>query len=145
MRRPGVGVVCSPALTARFIVRLLLAALFLAAATLHFFHPEPFLRIMPPWIPFHRACVLISGVFELLGGVGLLIPVRQIQNATGWGLTLLLIAVFPANIYMAMAHVELPDLHFPSWVAWARLPLQPLLMIAVAWVTRIWHWNCKKE
>lgn len=132
-------------LIARLIVRLLLAALFLAAATLHFLHPEPFLRIMPPWIPFHRACVFISGVFELMGGVGLLIPVRQIQNITGWGLTLLLLAVFPANIYMAVAHVQLPGMEIPSWVAWARLPLQPLIIVAVAWTTGLWHRNCKKE
>lgn len=145
MRRPDVGVVCSPALIIRLIVRLFLAALFLAAATLHFLDPEPFLRIMPPWIPFHRACVFISGVFELMGGVGLLIPVRRVQVATGWGLTLLLIAVFPANIYMAVAHVQLPGMEIPSWMAWARLPIQPLLMVAVAWVTGTWHWNCKKE
>ncbi len=99
---------------------------------------------MPPGIPFHRACVLVSGVFELLGGVGLLVPQRQIQNATGWGLSLLLIAVFPANIYMAVAHIQIPGMEIPSWASWARLPLQPLLIVAVAWVTGIWHWNCKK-
>jgi len=129
----------------KLLVRLLLAALFLAAGILHLRHPEPFLTIMPPWIPLHRACVQVSGIFELLGGVGLLIPVRRIQDVTGWGLTLLLIAVFPANIYMAVDHVQIPGMHLPSWASWARLPFQPLLMVAVAWVTGIWHRNCKKE
>ena len=127
------------------LVRLLLAALFLAAGTLHLRHPEPFLQIMPPWIPFHRACVLVSGIFELLAGVGLLVPVRRVQVTTGWGLTLLLVAVFPANIYMAVDKIQVAGMHIPSWLAWARLPLQPLLMVAVAWATGIWHWTCKME
>jgi uncharacterized membrane protein len=129
----------------RLLTRLLLAALFLTASFIHFRHPEPFLLIMPPWIPFHRACVLISGIVELFGGVGLLIPVRQIQFATGWILTLLLIAVFPANIYMAVDHIQLPNLEIPSWIEWARLPLQPLLIVAVLWVTGAWSGICTKE
>lgn len=136
-------VLSSLVLIFRLVLRLLLAALFLAAGTLHLRHPEPFLLIMPPWIPLHRACVLVSGVFELLGGVGLLIPMRQVQVTTGWGLTLLLIAVFPANIYMSVDKIQVAGLHIPSWLAWARLPLQPLLMVAVIWVTGIWHRTCK--
>jgi uncharacterized membrane protein len=119
----------------RLVVRLLLAALFLSAGVLHWRHPEPFLQIMPPWIPYHRACVWVSGVFEVLGGIGLLIPERHIQFLSGWGLTLLLIAVFPANLYMAMANVQIQGLPTAPWVAWARLPLQPLLIFAVLWMT----------
>lgn len=118
------------------IVRLLLAALFLFAGTVHLRDPDLFLPVMPPWIPAHRACILISGVFELLGGVGLLVPLRPVQLATGWGLTLLLIAVFPANIYMAVAHVKVHGFPAHEWMAWARLAFQPVFIAAVLWVTR---------
>jgi len=97
---------------------------------------------MPPWIPLHHACILISGVLELLGGLGLLVPLRPIQLLAGWGLTLLLIAVFPANIYMAIAQVQVHGIPSQPWMAWARLPLQPLLIVAVLWVTRVWPGKC---
>jgi uncharacterized membrane protein len=127
----------------RMLLRLLLAALFLFAGTLHLRRPELFLPIMPPWIPFHLPCILISGVFELVGGIGLLIPVRPVQVAIGWMLTLLLVAVFPANIYMALANVKIQGLPAQPWMGWARLPLQPLLIVAVLWITRIWPGKCK--
>lgn len=122
----------------RFILRLLLAALFLFAGTIHLIDPELFLPIMPPWIPIHLFCIQVSGVFELLGGIGLLIPMRTVQTITGIGLTLLLTAVFPANIYMATAHIQIHGFPSQPWMAWARLPLQPLLLILVLGVTNIW-------
>ena len=122
----------------RFFVRLLLAALFLFAGTIHLLHPTFFLPIMPPWIPFHLPCIEVSGVFELLGGIGLLIPEHHVQALTGWGLVLLLVAVFPANIYMAAATVKINGFPSQPWMGWARLPLQPLLILAVLWVTHIW-------
>jgi uncharacterized membrane protein len=128
----------------RILVRLLLAALFLFAGTIHLRNPELFLPLMPPWIPFHRSCIEISGIFELLGGSGLLVPTRSIQFMTGWGLTLLLVAVFPANIHMAVAHVKVDGLPSQPWMAWARLPLQPLLIAAVLWVTRAWPEKCSR-
>jgi len=93
---------------------------------------------MPPWIPFHIPCIVISGVFELLGGLGLLIPSRRVVTFAGRGLILLLIAVFPANIYMAAAQVQINGFPSQPWMAWARLPLQPLLILGVLWCTRIW-------
>ena len=134
-----------PVLIVRTIVRLLLAALFLFAGTVHLRDPALFAPVMPPWIPFHLPCVIISGVFELLGGVGLLVPLRPIQFISGWGLTLLLIAVFPANIYMAMADVRVHGFPSHAWMAWARLPLQPLLIVAVLWVTQVWHGKGNKQ
>ena len=100
--------------------------------------------VMPPWIPFHRACILISGVFELLGGLGLLIPVRPIELLASWGLALLLIAVFPANLYMATAQVQVHGFPPQPWMAWARLALQPVLIVGVLWVTRAWPGICNK-
>lgn len=130
---------------ARLLLRLLLAVLFLGAGTLHLLRPRLFLPIMPPWIPDPLACVQVSGVCELLGGLGLLVPIRSVQVLCGWGLVLLLIAVFPANIYMAVAHVQLHGVPFRPWVSWARLPLQPLLIIGVMWVTRIWPFLSQGE
>ena len=89
----GLIVLSLPALILRTIVRPLLAALFLFAGTVHLRHPELFLPAMPLWIPFHLPCIRISGVFELLGGVGLLVPALSIQFMAGWGLALLLVAV----------------------------------------------------
>ena len=117
----------------RTALRLLLALLFLFAGTLHLANPRLFLPIMPPWIPWHLFCIELSGVFELLGGLGLLVPQRSVQRLAGFGLLLLLIAVFPANIYMAAAHIQVHGIPAQPWIAWARLPLQPLLMVAVYW------------
>jgi len=129
----------------RFLVRVLLASLFLFAGTVHLRDPKLFLPVMPPWIPFPIPCILISGVFELLGGIGLLIPMRPIQFLAGWGLTLLLVAVFPANIYMAVANIKVHGFPSQPWMGWARLPLQPLLILGVLWVTTIWPAKCDRE
>jgi uncharacterized membrane protein len=128
----------------RIVTRLLLAALFLFAGTVHLRDPKLFLQVMPPAIPFPVACILFSGVCELLGSIGLLIPWRPVQLLAGWGLTLLLIAVFPANIYMAVDNVRVNGHLIPAWLLWLRLPLQPLFMAGVLWVTGIWPRNCNK-
>jgi uncharacterized membrane protein len=123
---------------ARLLGRILLAVLFLFAGTVHLLDPRFFLPIMPPWVPAPMAGIIVSGVAELAGGIGLLMPQRAIQRAAGWGLLLLLLAVFPANIYMAAAHVRIHGVPSQPWMSWARLPLQPLLMFVVSWATAIW-------
>ncbi|MFD1873869.1 DoxX family membrane protein [Hymenobacter bucti] len=100
-----------------------LAALFVGAGVLHFLRPETYLRIMPPALPAPRLLVLLSGAAEVAGGLGLLVPATR--RAAAWGLLALLLAVFPANIYMLQLAGQL---HLPAWALWARLPLQPLLM-----------------
>jgi uncharacterized membrane protein len=122
----------------RTLLRWLLAALFLFAGTVHLADSSLFLPIMPPWIPLHVLCIQISGVCELMGGIGLLITHPLVQLATGWGLLALLLAVFPANIYMAVNHIKVHGIPASPWAAWARLPLQPILMLAVSWVAGIW-------
>ena len=107
--------------------RYLLALLFVAAGTWHFVHPETYLRIMPPALPQPRLLVYLSGAAELAGGLGLLLPATR--RLAGWGLLALLVAVFPANIYMALIHEQLG---IPGWVVWGRLPLQ----LPLAW----WVW-----
>ncbi len=123
------------------IVRTLLSAVFLAAGTFHLLRPAFFLPIMPPFISWPIAAILVSGAVELAGGIALWIPHRTVQTGTGWLLFALLIAIFPANIYMAAANIRIHGVPSQPWMAWARLPLQPLLMAATLWVTRCWPWS----
>ncbi|MGI8548138.1 MAG: DoxX family protein [Gemmatimonadaceae bacterium] len=104
----------------------ILAALFVVAGVLHFVIPDSYTRIVPRWLPAPRLLVYVSGVFEMLGGVGLLIsPVRR---PAAWGLIALLIAVLPANIQMLEAAHVAGASALAQTLLWFRLPLQPLLM-----------------
>ncbi len=102
------------------------AALFLGAGFLHLVRPGPFAAIVPDYFPQHFAVVYISGIAELAGGIGLLM--RRTRWLAGWGLALLLVAVFPANVYMAMNHVQVSARPLPEYVLWGRLFLQSLLI-----------------
>jgi len=116
-------------------VGLILAAIFyVGAGMLHFVRPDPYLRIMPPYIPWHAAMVAVSGGFEILGGLGLLAP--PVRRAAAWGLVALLIAVFPANIYMATNPIEADAASIAPVLRWGRLPLQPFLAWWLLWCTR---------
>jgi uncharacterized membrane protein len=110
---------------------LLLAIGFTVAGMLHLVRPAPYIRIMPPWLPAPAALVLISGVAEIAGGLGILLPLTRV--AAGWGLIVLLVAVFPANVQMLLGAVT----HHASrgWIALlvARLPLQ---IVLIWWVWR---------
>lgn len=110
------------------------AIFYVAAGLLHFVKPDAYLKIMPPYIPWHAALVRLSGVFEILGGLGLLVP--QLRRAAVWGLVALLIAVFPANIYMATNPIDAGAALIPSALRWGRLPLQLVLMWWLLWCTR---------
>jgi len=115
---------------ARLILRIVAAVFFIGAGVNHFRSPSFYERIVPPKFPSPHALVAISGVAEIVGGIGLLIgPLRRLA---GWGLILLLIAVFPANLYMAIEPEKFADLHLPAWTFLARLPLQ-LLLIGWVW------------
>jgi uncharacterized membrane protein len=105
---------------------------FMIGGVAHFSLTETEMRIVPPSIPWPRAAVLISGVFELLGAVGILIPVTR--RAAGIGLFLLTIAVTPANVYM-LQHAEL--FNVPRWALIIRLPFQAVLLALIIWST----WN----
>ncbi len=101
----------------------------------HFVAPEPFLRIMPNPLPAHLALVYVSGFFEIVGGVGLLFA--RTRRAAAWGLIALYVAVFPANINMAINGIQLdPAAPLPAWAAWARLPFQLVWIAWAYWFTR---------
>jgi uncharacterized membrane protein len=105
---------------------------FILAGLNHFRIPDFYVNIMPPYLPWHLELVYISGVCEVLLGVLLLIP--RWTSAAAWGLIALLIAVFPANLHMAL-HTELYP-HVPPALLWARLPLQGVLIAWAYWFTR---------
>lgn len=109
-----------------------LAALFFAAAGLgHFIVPSFYLAMMPPWLPAPLFLVQLSGVAEIAGGVGLLIP--RLRRPAGIGLVLLLIAVFPANIQMLQ---NARAAGTPELALWIRLPFQVLFIGWVLFVSR---------
>lgn len=118
----------------RTALRILLAAFFVYAGAMHFAKPDIYVRIMPPYLPYPLALVMISGVCEVLGGVGVLIP--PLRRLAGLGLIALLIAVFPANVHMALSHDRIDGLHIASIWLWLRLPLQLVLIAWVWWCTR---------
>ena len=113
------------------LLRVVLALAFVSAGTLHLLRTDAYARIVPPQLPSPHALVLISGGAEIVGGIGLLIP--RVRRLAGWSLIALLIAVFPANVYMATAPERFADLRVPTWALWARLPLQLVLIAAVWW------------
>ena len=115
-------------------LRWLLTVAMVGIGVLHFARPEPFLAIMPPFIPFHLAMVFISGAAEIALGIAL--APEKTRRWASWGLVALYIAVFPANIYMAVAGIAPTGEPVPTWAAWGRLPLQPLLMLLAWWVGR---------
>ena len=121
---------------ARFVVfRSLFALFFVVAGIAHFVSPDAYIRIVPPYLPRPGLLVLISGIAEIAGGIGILVP--STRRMAAFGLVVLLIAVFPANIYMAVAHVPFAGLAGKSWVQWLRLPLQAPLI----W----WAWQYARK
>lgn len=115
------------------IALLLLAVFFVFAGVSHFTNEAGFVRIVPPWLPQPRLMVQISGVAEIAGGVGLLIP--QLRRAAAWGLIALLVAVYPANIHMALHPEQYADV-MSATATLVRLPFQFLGIAWAWWMTR---------
>ena len=99
----------------------------------HFFDPTWFVRIMPPYLPLHLELVYISGAFEIL--FGLMLPFKKFRRFASYSLILLLIAVFPANIYLAQTNGAAMNIA-PS-VAWIRLPFQFIFIFIAYWHSKI--------
>ncbi|HEU0177090.1 MAG TPA: MauE/DoxX family redox-associated membrane protein [Blastocatellia bacterium] len=112
-------------------MKYLFAACFIFAGFNHFRDPGFYLGIMPPYLPWPSALHLIAGFFEFVFGAMLLIP--RYQKLAAWGLVALLLAVYPANIHMAVHH----DLYqLPMIFHWIRLPLQFVLIAWAWWFTK---------
>mgnify|MGYP001038007663 CR=1 FL=1 len=116
----------------RGVGRTLTGLGFVAIGSSHFTATDGFVKIVPEFLPEKPALVYISGVCEILGGVGLLVPATR--NLAGWGLIALLLAVFPANIYHAVAKVRVGNLPDGPLYHAVRLPAQGLLIWLVGWV-----------
>tara|TARA_Y100001968_G_scaffold261644_1_gene249561 strand:- start:51 stop:410 length:360 start_codon:yes stop_codon:yes gene_type:complete len=110
----------------------LMSIFYIYVGVQHFIDPMWFMRIMPPYIPFHLECVYISGLFEVVFGLMLLL--EKTRYLAGWGLILLLIAVFPANIYLAQTNGAVMDIS--PLIAWGRLPFQGLFIGLAYWHTK---------
>ena len=111
--------------------KLILAMFMVGAGVMHFVNPDFYLKIMPPYIPLHRELVYLSGVFEIALGVLLLIP--RFTRLAAWGVIALLVAVFPANIYV---YQNQDVLSAPSMFHLLRLPLQGVFILWAYWHTR---------
>lgn len=116
----------------RIILKYLLCMFFVLAGLNHFVKPAFYLKIMPPYLPWHLFLVYLSGFFEIVLGVTVII--NRFTRIAAWGLIALLIAVFPANLHMAI-HPELyPDIN--PLALWLRLPLQAVFIAWAYWYTR---------
>ena len=103
----------------------IMAGFFVFTGITHFTKKNFFMKAMPPYIPNHEEMVILSGIAEIILGIGLLFT--QTRALSAWGIILLLVAVFPANIYMATSG---KFKKIPQWMLWLRLPLQLAL---IAW------------
>lgn len=120
----------------KFITRIVLSLFFIAAGANHFISPEWYLvNQMPAWVPYPEGMLALTGLAEILGGIGLLVP--QLRTAALWGLCLLLVGVFPANIHMAAQ-----SLAATGWSAmtfglfFLRLPIQAVFITLLFWSSR---------
>jgi uncharacterized membrane protein len=118
----------------RTALRWLLTIGMVLAGINHFIDPATYVAMMPSALPWHLELVYASGVFEILGGLGLIHP--RTRRLAGWGLIALLVAIFPANLNMAVNHLPLGGQVVPEWALWARLPLQIVFILWAWWVSR---------
>jgi uncharacterized membrane protein len=115
------------------ILRGVLAVCIIIVGMTHFIRPEQYARIVPPPFP-PLTSVYVSGLFEILGGIGLMIPLVSV--AAAWGLISLFIAVFPANIYMTLHNIPVEGIPHSQALYIARLPFQAVLIAWAYWYTR---------
>jgi uncharacterized membrane protein len=118
------------------LFRVILAVSIIIVGITHFAVPEPYVKIMPPQLPYPLGLVYLSGFYEILGGIGLLVP--PVSQAAAWGLILLFIAVFPANINMAVNHIKIETIPYSDspWVQAIRLPFQAVFIAWAWWYTK---------
>jgi uncharacterized membrane protein len=109
------------------VIRLLAGPFFVFAGVMHFARTRFYVAIMPDYVPAHREMVYASGVAEIAGGLGLMVPATR--RPAGWWLIATLIAVFPANLHMALHPERYKKL--PREALYARLPVQGVF---IAWV-----------
>lgn len=115
-------------------VQWIAALLFTVAGLGHFLSPESLIRFIPPYLPDPATLVLLSGIAEVAGGMGLLLP--RFRRIAAWGLAAMLISFLPANIYMAAHPAEAGLASVPTVVFWARIALLPVMIWCLLWCSR---------
>jgi uncharacterized membrane protein len=116
----------------KIVFRWFLAAFFVLAGANHFISPGTYLEIMPPYLPWRLGLIYVSGIAEIALGLAVLVP--RLRRIAGWGLIALLLAVFPANLHMALHGFH----SLAGWILWTRLPIQ---FVLIAWV----YWICLRK
>ncbi|MBN3874386.1 DoxX family protein [Nostoc sp. JL33] len=121
------------------ILRVFLAISIIVVGVTHFIVPEEYVKIVPPQLPYPLGLVYLSGFYEILGGIGLLVP--PVSQAAAWGLLALFIAVYPANINMAVNLIKIEHIPNSPWVHVFRLPFQAVLIAWAWWYTKSSDWE----
>ena len=119
---------------AKLILIIISSIFYTIVGIKHFINPEFFLAIMPPYLPYHLELVYISGFFEILFGIMILFPRYRFYGSIG--LILLLLAVFPANIYLAQSKEAQVAIGASQQIATWRLPIQGLLIFVAYWIRK---------
>ena len=119
---------------AKFILIIISSIFYTIVGIKHFINPEFFLAIVPPYLPYHLELVYISGFFEILFGIMILFPRYRFYGSIG--LILLLLAVFPANIYLAQSKEAQVAIGASQQIATWRLPIQGLLILTAYWIRK---------
>ncbi len=127
---------------ARTILRTLLAILYLIVGIAHLRSPGNFLAIIPSWVPYPHEVVAFTGIAEIAGAIGLLIP--RFRQAAGIGLALYALCVWPANINHAMNDIVLDGKHLSWWYHGPRLAFQPVFIWLALWVGNVTNWPFRK-
>jgi uncharacterized membrane protein len=125
-------------MTTRGYTRLAIAAIYAPFGVLHIMSSQAFLKIMPPLIPFPREVVILTGLCEIFGAAGLLLP--RTRRLAGIMLALYALCVWPANIYHALSGVSVPPLPSTWWYHGPRLLLQPVFIWAPLWAADVIDW-----
>lgn len=122
----------------RRAMRVLMALFYFGAGVLHLTAPDPFLLITPEWVPYPLAIIILTGLCEIAGSIGLLIP--RLRKAAGIMLALYAVCVFPANIKHALDHIVVPGLPQGWWYHGPRLVFQPVLIWWALFCTGVIRW-----
>jgi len=127
----------------RTIARLVLAAAYLVAGIAHLTRPAGFLAITPHWVPAPELVVALTGVAELAGAIGLMIP--RLRGAAGIGLALYALCVWPANINHALNDIPLGGTHLSWWYHGPRLALQSVIIWWALWASGVTDWPFRRR
>jgi uncharacterized membrane protein len=123
-------------------LRLLLALFYVTAGVLHLKSPGGFLSITPDWVRYPAAVVAFTGVAEILGGIGLLVP--RVRQAAGIGLALYALCVWPANFNHALNDIALGGEHLSWWYHGPRLAFQPVFIWLALWTGEVVRWPSRE-